>query len=277
MEDYKRSLQLHILEIVKDIDKVCKKNNIEYCLAYGSVLGSVRHKGFIPWDDDFDIMIKYDEYEKFITCCINELDSNKYFIQNDNTESNFYLRFTKIRNITTTYIEESNKNEKIQFGVYVDVFPVVGCPKNPVKREILKICRACAMSVDRNIINNKFFYCIFKFFTKTIGKEKIRKWAYKKCISYSCDSCDELISIFDGDGFEINVFNKNDVFPTRKEKFEDTKLPIPRNYDIYLKKLYGDYMKIPSEEEIKKNTHTPFYINLKEGNRVKYEEEVNNK
>lgn len=277
MENYKRSLQLCILEIVKDIDKVCKKNNIEYCLAYGSVLGSVRHNGFIPWDDDFDIMIKYDEYEKFINCCINELDSNKYFIQNDNTESNFYLRFTKIRDITTTYIEESNKNEKIQFGVYVDVFPIVGCPKNPVKREILKICRACAMSVDRNIINNKFFYCIFKLLTKIIGKEKIRKWAYKRCISYSCDSCDELISIFDGDGFEINVFNKKDVFPTRKEKFEDTKLPIPRNYDIYLKKLYGDYMKIPSDEEIKKNTHTPFYINLREGNRVNYEEEVNHK
>ena len=65
-KNYKRDLQLKILDMVKEIDAICKKHKINYYLAYGSVLGAIRHKGFIPWDDDFDIMLKYDDYKKFI-------------------------------------------------------------------------------------------------------------------------------------------------------------------------------------------------------------------
>ena len=114
MNDYKRDLQLCILDMVKDIDKICKKHNIEYYLAYGSCLGAVRHHGFIPWDDDFDIILKYDQYLKFIDVCKNELDKEKYFVQTPETEPNYYLSFAKIRNIQTTLIEEGNKYENIK-------------------------------------------------------------------------------------------------------------------------------------------------------------------
>lgn len=79
MNDYKRKLQLKILEIVKVIDKICIDNNIEYYLIYGSVLGAVRHKGFIPWDDDFDIGMTYENYIKFQEVCDEQLDNEKYF------------------------------------------------------------------------------------------------------------------------------------------------------------------------------------------------------
>ena len=105
MENYKRDLQLKILDMVKDIDLVCKKHNIKYYLAYGSVLGAVRHQGFIPWDDDFDIMLKLDDYNKFIKACQEDLDSKKYFVQTLETDPNYYLSFGKIRNIQTTLIE----------------------------------------------------------------------------------------------------------------------------------------------------------------------------
>ena len=109
MEDYKRSLQLKILEIVKDIDKICKENNIEYYLCYGSCLGAVRHNGFIPWDDDFDIMLKYDDYKRFLKVCEDQLDKSKYFVQTMESDPYYYLSFAKIRNIKTTLIEEASK------------------------------------------------------------------------------------------------------------------------------------------------------------------------
>lgn len=252
-----------MLEMIKDIDDVCKKNNIDYSLAYGSVLGAVRHKGFIPWDDDLDIMMKYDDYLKFIECCKKELDKNKYFVQNDNTEPNFYLRFTKIRNIQTVLIENSNKNENITFGVYIDVFPLVGCPNNKFKRKIQNVYRAFAMSVDRSVINNKILYFIFSIIKSIFGKKIILKHTYKKCVKLDCENSNYLCCIFDGDGYYKNIVEKKDVFPTIRVDFEDVKLPIPNNYHKYLTSIYGDYMKIPTEEEKIKSTHQPYYINLK--------------
>jgi len=263
--DYKRKLQLVMLDMIKDIDKVCKKNNIEYSLSFGSVLGAVRHKGFIPWDDDMDIMMTYDNYLKFIDCCEKELNKNKYFVQNDKTEPNFYLRFTKIRNIQTVLIETSNKDEDITFGVYIDVFPLVGCPDNKYKRKFQNICRAFAMSVDRNVINNKLLSFIFNIIKSIFGKKIILKYCYNKCVKYDCKTSKDLCCIFDGDGYYKNIINKNDIFPTKRVDFEDTKLPIPNNYDKYLTKIYGNYMKIPSEEEKLKSTHKPYYINLNGG------------
>ena len=136
MENYKRALQLKILDMVKDIDAVCKKHNIEYYLAYGSVLGAVRHQGFIPWDDDFDIMLKYEDYNKFMKACQEDLDTKKYFVQTLETDPNYYLSFGKIRNIQTTLIEENNKFENMVNGVYIDVFPLVGYPEEKFKKAI---------------------------------------------------------------------------------------------------------------------------------------------
>ena len=79
-KDYKRRLQLKILNIVKDIDKLCQDNDIDYYILYGSALGAIRHKGFIPWDDDFDIGMTYDNYIRFLDICEKQLDKNKYYI-----------------------------------------------------------------------------------------------------------------------------------------------------------------------------------------------------
>ncbi len=263
MKDYKRDLQLCILEIVKDIDKICKKHNIEYFLAYGSVLGAVRHQGFIPWDDDFDIMIKYEQYNEFLEACQKDLDPNKYFVQTPETEPNYYLSFAKIRNIKTTLIEEGNKYENITNGVYVDVFPLVGVPNSKIKRKILEINRAFALSANRNVINSKFLYSIFKIFLKIFGKKRILKYTTKKCLKYNCDDYENCVSIFDGDGFDLNVVSNKVLGKPKYVKFEDIKLPIPNDSDSYLKKIYGDYMQIPSPKQIEAKTHTPYILDLK--------------
>ena len=134
LENNKRNLQLKILEMVKYLDSFCKENKIEYFIAYGSCLGAVRHKGFIPWDDDFDIGMTLENYNKFIELCKTKLDTNKYFLQTLETEPNYYLSFAKLRDINTTLIEEKNKDIAITKGVYIDIFPIVGIPKGKVKK-----------------------------------------------------------------------------------------------------------------------------------------------
>ena len=261
-KDYKRKLQLKILDIVKDIDDVCKKNNIEYYILYGSALGAIRHKGFIPWDDDFDIGMTYDNYVKFLEVCEQQLDKNKYYVQTPDKEEDYYLSFSKIRDITTTLIEEGNKDIDIVRSIYVDVFPIVGCPENKFKEGILKINRAFMLSANKNIINNKILKNIFNIILKIFGRKRILKYTTKRCFKYDCNSSKYWVSIADGDGFQQNKISKDVYGKPKYIEFEDTKLPVPEKTDEYLKNIYGDYMKIPSKEEIKAREHTPYFLDF---------------
>ncbi|MEI3251452.1 MAG: LicD family protein [Candidatus Gastranaerophilaceae bacterium] len=261
MKDYKRNLQLKILDIVKEIDRICNLYSIEYYLIYGSALGAVRHQGFIPWDDDFDIGMTYENYNKFIKVCDKELNKNKFFLQTPDNEPNYYLSFMKLRDITTTLIEEGNKNKNITYGVYVDIFPIVGVPKQKLKRKILEINRAFALSANINVINSKILFLVFRIILKTFGKKNILKICTKNCVKYSCNDYEDWCSIFDGDGFVTNLTTKTIMGKPTRVQFEDIELPIPEKSDEYLKHIYGDYMKLPTKEQIKQKEHTP-YINV---------------
>jgi lipopolysaccharide cholinephosphotransferase len=262
LENNKRNLQLKILEMVKYLDSFCKENKIEYFIAYGSCLGAVRHKGFIPWDDDFDIGMTLENYNKFIELCKTKLDTNKYFLQTLETEPNYYLSFAKLRDINTTLIEEKNKDIAITKGVYIDIFPIVGIPKGKVKKIFVKINRAFALSANVNVINNKFLHSIFKIILSIFGKARILKYCTKQMMKYRCDDCEEWCSIAGGEGFKINSTTKAIIGKTIYVPFEDTELPIPEKYDEYLRHIYGDYMQIPTTEQIKAKEHTAYVLDL---------------
>lgn len=261
-KDYKRKLQLRILDIVKDVDKICRENDIDYYILYGSALGAIRHQGFIPWDDDFDIGMTFDNYVKFLEICEKKLDKNKYYVQTPEKEKNYYLSFSKIRDIRTTLIEEGNENIDIVRSVYIDVFPLVGIPNNKIKERILKINRAFMLSANMNVINNKFLRCIFDIILKIFGRRKILKYTTKRCFKYNTNDCEYWCSIADGDGYIQNKIKRETYGKPKYVKFEDIMLPVPENTDKYLKNIYGDYMKIPSEEQIKFREHTPYYLNF---------------
>lgn len=261
-KDYKRKLQLRILDIVKDVDKICRENDIDYYILYGSALGAIRHQGFIPWDDDFDIGMTFDNYVKFLEICEKKLDKNKYYVQTPEKEKNYYLSFSKIRDIRTTIIEEGNENIDIVRSVYIDVFPLVGIPNNKIKERILKINRAFMLSANMNVINNKFLRCIFDIILKIFGRRKILKYTTKRCFKYNTNDCEYWCSIADGDGYIQNKIKREIYGKPKYVKFEDIMLPVPENTDKYLKNIYGDYMKIPSEEQIKFREHTPYYLNF---------------
>lgn len=275
MENNTRNLQLCILDMMKDIDKICKKHKIKYYLAYGSCIGAVRHKGFIPWDDDFDIMIKYDQYEEFLKYCKEELNAKKYFVQTLDTDKNYYLSFAKIRNIQTTMINKSAKEVDMVNGVYIDIFPIVGYPNSKYKQKIFEINRAFVLSANRNVINNKCLSFLFRLILKLVGKKNIIKYCTKECIKYNCNECDKIISVFDGDGVDINITTNEILGNPKYVQFEDMKLPVPEKTDEYLTHIYGDYMKMPSVGDRNYKTHELYILDLNHS----YEEykKINNK
>ena len=113
-------LHLAILEIAQDFDEFCKKNDIIYYLMGGSALGAMRHKGFIPWDDDFDVFMDSANYAKFISIAKKNLDINKYYLQEEDTDE-WPLFFSKIRMNNTTFIEQDVAHLNMHHGIYIDI------------------------------------------------------------------------------------------------------------------------------------------------------------
>lgn len=256
-----RELQLNLLDILKYIDRVCEENKLSYYLIYGTCIGAVRHNGFIPWDDDLDIAMPYDDYKKFCSILSKKQDK-RYFLQTRKTDKNYYLDFAKVRDTETTLIDEYNNEKRdIVLGTYVDVFPLVGVPTNKLKKKIQKINRALYFSTDRNMINNKFIKKVFDLFIKIIGKEKIREKCFNNMMKYSCKDSDVWFSIF-GEYYEKDMHPKTFYGKSKRVKFEDMDVPIPENYDSYLKKLYGDYMQLP-EESKRQPSHSIKILDLK--------------
>ena len=118
------------------------------------------------------------------------------------------------------------------------------------------------LSANKNIINNKIFSKIFNVVLKIFGRKRILKYSSKRCFKYNTQDCNYWCSIADGDGFEQNKLEKSVYGRPKYIDFEDIKLPVPEMTDVYLKKIYGDYMKIPSKEQIKAREHTPFYLDF---------------
>lgn len=254
-----KELQEKLLEIITFIDDFCRKNNITYYLSCGSALGAVRHKGFIPWDDDLDIMMSMEDYIRFKEL-FTKLPKGKYVFQDLSTEKNYYMLFGKVRDVTTTFIDEACIDKDIISGVYIDIFPLVGVPKQNWKKKVQKISRAFAMSTYVNVINNNKANFIFKCLQHIFGKKRIYEFGYRGCVKFPFSEYDDCCSIFDGDGYECNIFKKCFLGEPKYVDFENIRLPIPQFSDKYLSKIYGDYMKIPKEDE--QRTHEIVFMDL---------------
>ena len=123
-----KDLQNVELEILLEVDRICKKHGVKYFLVSGTLLGAVRHKGFIPWDDDIDICMPVSDYRKFCKIAQEELGENFFF---QSYETDFYDRwFAKIRKNNTTCIEKVYENSRLHQGVWIDIFPLIGVKNN---------------------------------------------------------------------------------------------------------------------------------------------------
>lgn len=262
-----RELQKVEVDILKEFIRVCDELQLDYTLEGGTLLGCIRHKGFIPWDDDIDVAMTRKDYEKFLEKGSKIIDS-RYFIQNYKTDPEFAWAYTKIGDNNTTFIETIFKDRKMNHGVFIDVFPYDGY--NPEKkfdnfyRKIKRILLNIQVAKYRyDPEKNKSLKKRLKTFIKNCSFTIISN------IIYGNKNLNELISIQDkmaqkysyekskfvsNQTDPVNIYNKKYFSKTVDEhkvlkEFEGMNVKVRKNYDEYLKIVYGDYMKLPPEEK----------------------------
>lgn len=246
-----RHLQMVILNIMLDIDKVCQRHDIEYYLLGGSALGAIRHKGFIPWDDDLDICMDTANYNRFIKIAKEELDPQKYFVQERLVD--WPLNFTKIKLKGTKIIEhEGYADTPDKQGIYVDVFVLDNSPSNKVLQFIqyvlAKIYLCYLISVrtyhSASLIKRILIFLSFPLKWKPI-REAVR-WGVEH---YNKQETDYLGFFYGRTRFKNSIMARKVYGKPCRVPFEDTLLPVPEQYDEYLTHLFGDYMTPPPIKE----------------------------
>lgn len=253
MKDIKKLKEIE-LEIFRQFVEICKENSLRYFVIGGTALGTVRHKGFIPWDDDIDVALPREDYEKFLIVAQKALPSNM-FLQTYITDKNYPMPFAKLRQSDTAFIEKSISKIKMNHGVYIDVFPLDGYSQSSIKAKffgtreiILKISISQAFSLDmvsKNKLNTIVKKIIIKLFSDYKTSVKKLDSLYKK-IPY--DSA-EIVANFCGAWGKKEIVPKEYFGKGVEGEFEGIKVILPEKTHEYLTSLYGDYMKLPPEEE----------------------------
>lgn len=242
------------IEILDEIVRICNENNLEYFLVGGTLLGAVRHQGFIPWDDDLDIAMNRKDYEKFLSLCKNELN-DKYRLDCDKTNDKYWLTFAKIRKKNTLFLENSLDGIDTGKEIFVDIFPLDDIKKpfsvlNRVRLIFVKIV-IDALFYKRGITKD-INVCrrpkMTKFFSKFSFKF-LHKFQHKIVTLSNPKKSNYLVSFSGCYAYKKEVFLKNDFYPTKTLKFEEKSYKVPNNYKKYLKNIYGDYMKLPPKNE----------------------------
>ncbi len=249
-------LQDKILEIMVYVDKICRDNDINYCLMGGSALGAKRHGGFIPWDDDLDIFMTPANYEAFRSALKKDA-SGKFYLQEWGACDGM-VTISKVRMNQTTYIESSFKDWDIHQGIYIDIFILHTCPNNKILQLYQCFCAKYAImkglairGYDRR---GGMVALILKILRKMPDKFLL-KFALKQVYKYR-DKKTNYFCNFMGKAFFKKGIYKKEWFENSKDcNFEKVILKVPQNLEEFLKERFGDYMKLPSPERIKWEQH----------------------
>lgn len=265
--------QMKELEILREFQRVCQKYNLKYYAIGGTCLGAVRHKGFIPWDDDIDVAMPVEDYHEFFEVAPKELNS-QYEVIGPYTMRHTYGLYNKIHDKETTFVETSVKKYLDRYtGIFIDIFPISGLPKQESARKKM---------IDKIALYDKLGPKLrFPFEECASIKSKI---AWMFCIPdrvlrrdywYYTDKQWELIDRYlyeESDKVLFpwrekpskrktykNVFYREDFTTPQEVPFEDGTISIPNGYKRYLTMDFGDYMELPPVEK-RKTEHDPFII-----------------
>ena len=257
-----RKVQLMELEIFKEIVRICKENNLTYYISGGTYLGAVRHKGFIPWDDDMDVAMPRRDYRKFIKLASASLPKDLYLVHYSVCDTN--LQHAQICN-RTKHLRSKKAMVEETVDIFVDVFPLDGLPK----AKINKILHKAGLLYYRMM----YVYSVFDEYVsvnkpnrpwhekllidigktgipqKILRKEKRIKKFDDYVAKYNFYDADEVLN-FSGRYKFKSIFNREKVYANgRMYEFEGEEFNGPYDYDFYLKQIYGDYMKLPPEDQ----------------------------
>lgn len=236
-----RRQQMRMLEILLHIDKICKENNIPYWLSSGTLLGAVRHEGFIPWDDDVDIEMMREDYLRFEKI-FKETDD--YVLQTHKNDPFYMMPYAKVRDKHTSMVELGGSGSEYKYrGVFVDIFVI---------------------EHTHEIMNFATYAPIWLLSKWTCGKvlNGFARWVFmfcKKIIFATISLLRVILKLVPGKKLRHTYgtwcYNEGEryneeLFPLNIMEFEGYELPIPHNANAYLERLYGDYMRLPEVKEI---------------------------
>lgn len=273
-----RKLQKVEIETLDEIVRLCDKHNLEYFLIGGTCLGAIRHQGFIPWDDDIDVGMPREDYEKFIDIAIKELD-DKYFIQCPKTDPKHYLGFVKIRKNNTTFanLEDHIKTES-HLGFFVDIFPM------DYTNNINSITLRFNVTLTKNLIETMLYkkgYKKFKELRHPILSALGLPFSIlqlQKIINFLMQKQNKKEHKYAGFYSGIYFYKKDmlpidKVFPVSYVTFEGKTYKTFNDPKWYLENLYGDYMTLPKENE--RRTHNPKQLLFDKGKNLNSLKEYN--
>lgn len=245
-------LQNLLFMILREFDRICKKNNIKYFLGGGTLLGAIRHQGFIPWDDDIDVMMLRSEYNKFLTIVESNL-SDKMFFQSSKTDCSYHSVFTKIRLNGTKFVSRFSATvPNMKQGIFIDIF-VHDKTSNLVLMQKFHVFKTL---VARSMVFHKWSHTPMKFngklklicklFTRYINKSsfnKLEKYQNKVICKYEKSNSNFL---YDGTGEHLRqgAFPSSWLDGDRYSLFNGMLFPVPIEAEKYLEYLYGDYQKL---------------------------------
>jgi len=234
-----RQAQLIMLDMLVEFDAICQKHKLQYWLDSGTLLGAVRHKGFIPWDDDIDLSMPIEDYNKFKEIAQDELSENVFF-QTRDTDKEFKFDYIKLRSNKASIVEFHEKDRNIDYhqGVFVDIFPMLTLPNEEFYKnyysESFKLIRDTS-SVSLHTPNGRDL---------PKSREKLVESLF--LMHQGWNEKDSKV-IYGGEMPDVPAwFDKDEVFPLKKIEFEGLEFYAPKNPQHYLKSIYSfDFMELP--------------------------------
>lgn len=261
------------MDIYSEIRRICEKHKIQFVAIGGSAIGAVRHNGYIPWDDDFDVAMMRNDYKRFLKYAKQEINP-RYFVQNIQTDPSYGNYFTKIRCNGTLFVQSIDKNDKSHHGIFVDVFPIDSLTNDPREREkyrkklmiffqlFMAKCNS-GISGETDSIKGKIKHSIrailhvLLFFA---SKKRLFIRVDKMCQKYNKTES-ETIMIGVLFAMKRRCIEKTAIFPAVEHSFEKDTILIPHDTDRYLSHIYGkDYMELPPLE--KRVNHRPIQLSF---------------
>ena len=252
-----------LVEILDEFVRVCKKHNLKYTLVAGTLLGAKRHSGFIPWDDDVDVGMLREDYEKFLEVAPKELKKD-YILDCFENNKKYHLGFAKIKKNGTIFDEKSSHHLDNHKGIYIDVFPVDNLYDNTKKSYFIAI-------LVRAIIHTT--YAQYKIDKLSNARHKIlsgilyifpHTWLMKLqkfLMTLNKNNNSKYVACFLGVyPFKNEIIKREDFVPFKEIEFMGKKYGCPNNTDVYLTSVYGDYMKLPPKE--KRVNHMPLKLDF---------------
>lgn len=253
--DTLRQLQMIQLEILEEVDRICRKCNIHYNIIAGTLLGAVRHGGYIPWDDDADVALLREDYEKFRQACKTELDKSRFYFQDHRNTRGYRWGYGKLRRKHTLFLRENQEHMPYKQGIFIDVFPLDGVPDSYPKRCLKNLECFCVRKILWSRVGKiaeKSFWkrqvyqfldriperLVFRYYAHMVRKANLRKTKMVRILMFPTPNREY--------GYYRTWYeHSQDIM------FEGKLFSGIRDFDSYLSFKFGDYMELPPVEKRK--------------------------